>query len=145
VRNSFLPISLLLLATKLFATPAEVKVLIAPRSSLIASSGKIIVDVYWINQGDCEAVIPPANSYSISYSTISRTGRRVGSFSVEATASSHQRQDRTIAPRTVRRDEITIRIEATPDDLIELTGEFSAKKATFKSNVVVLTKQRDAR
>jgi hypothetical protein len=125
------------------AAAGPVSVYIAPRSSVIPRSGKVVFDVYWFNRGERAATIPSLESYSFACSVVSRTGKGLPRFLGGAVSSLHGNPDRPIPPRTVLRGEIQTDIDIAVDELVEVTAEFRGnRRGRFKSNTVVLVKRR---
>ena len=125
-----------------FAAP-PVSVYIAPRTALVPASGRVTFDVYWFNRSERAATIPSMESYSLAISVVSRNRTRLPRFLGSALSSLHGNPSRSIAPRTIIRDEITHEIDIFPDELAEVTAEFGGSRGrAFKSNTVVLAKTR---
>ena len=135
--------AVLVIGTCCGSAARDVSVFIAPRSSFIPASGKVVLDVYWFNATPRPAAIPTTESYTLSRELVSRTGKSLPRFIGGTQTTGHRSEDRQIPPRTVLHDEIVTQIEATADDLVQLTAEFWGKRrGKFKSNTVVLTKRR---
>ena len=66
------------IASQCAATERNVSVFIAPRSSLVPASGKVIIDVYWFNSSKRPRAVPNLESYSVMQSINSRSGRGLG-------------------------------------------------------------------
>jgi hypothetical protein len=142
MRAPLVIVALVGLAATVAATP-PVSVYIAPRSSIIPASGKVIFDIYWFNRSERPATIPTLESYSFSYDVISRSRRKLPSFRGSVVSSLHRDANRPIPARTIVRDELETSIEAKTDDFVEVTAEFWGKGGeTLKSNTVVLVKRR---
>jgi hypothetical protein len=133
----------LLIAASCASAANDVRVFIAARSSLIPVSGRVVIDVYWLNHTQRPTAIPTMESYTLSREIVSRSGKRMPRFLGGTQTTGHPSEDRPIPPRTVRRDEIVTQIDATADDFVLVTAEFWGKRhGRFKSNTIVPTKAR---
>jgi hypothetical protein len=123
---------------------AATRVFISPRSAVIPASGKVVLDVYWFNEGEAPAAIPGRGEYALMMVIGSRTGKGLPRVRGPAAIIDHKPADRRIAPRTlVRDDTITATIDAKNDEFVELKAEFQlAGGRRFESNTVILVKRR---
>jgi hypothetical protein len=125
----------LLLASALSAAAGDVRVLIAPRTAAIPGSGKVVFDIYWVNDGDKTAAIPLLERYRFFYSPVGPGSTAVG---LQLHTVDHTGRDRHIAPRSVVRDTASAKIDAGGAQLVEVSAEFRGEKSRYKSNSVVL-------
>jgi len=121
----------------------DVKVFIAPRSSLVPHSGKVVIDVYWFNTAETLRAIPNMESYGFSQMIASRTGQTLPRFIGGAHTIDHPSRDRAIPARKMVHDQVVVEVEITSDEFAELTADFSGTRCgTFKSNTIILVKRR---
>jgi hypothetical protein len=125
-------------------TPAadeRVKLLIAPRSLEVPSSGKVVLDVYWHNWSDRPARIPSLDTYLVLCSIIVK-GHEGGEARGTGLTVDHPASDRPIAPHAVIHDVITAQVELRRKEIgqvsLSVTGEHHKK---FESNTVVFTRR----
>ena len=124
---------------------AEVRVFIVPRSSLVPTSGRVLLDIYWLNDGERQAAIPGTGVYGFMATIRSRTGAGLPRVTAGQIVASHGVADRVIPAGTLARDEVTIptRFDLKPDEFVELRARFAlARGRRFESNTVLLTKRR---
>lgn len=133
------PIVVLLIAAATQAVAQDIRVLIAPRSVVVPQSGKVLVDIYWINRGSRSAVIPGAGVCSFSYSPVDATSNW-GSADIHVF--NHRPPDRQIPPRAIGRDTTTAELEFRGAKLLEVTGRFLGHRVEFESNSVVVRPSR---
>jgi hypothetical protein len=129
----------LLAVTVACACARDVRVFIAPRTSAVPRSGKVLFDIYWINSGFHPGVIPAVRRHSFSYVPHGRDSSWAG---VEALISSHPAPDRRIAPRSIVRDTATVDFDVRAAELLEVRARFSGDRSRFESNSVVLRVSR---
>ena len=103
----------------------DVKVFIAPRSSIVPSSGKVVLDVYWYNAAEAPKQIPNMESYSVSALINSRSDKTLGRALGGARIVDHPGQDRVIPARTMLHDQIAQEMKLTGDEFAEVSAEFS--------------------
>jgi hypothetical protein len=121
----------------------DVKVFIAPRSSLVPASGKVIIDVYWFNEAEQPRAIPNTKSYSITQVIDSRSGKSFGRATGSAVVVDHPDPDRVIPARTMLHDEIVEEVKITADEFAEVYARFRGTRCgIFKSNTVIVTKRK---
>ena len=129
----------LLLLTAVAASGGNVRVYIAPQTTLIPASGKVWFDIYWINESERSATIPAFERYSLIFSPLTRSA----SVGLEARTIDHPTPDRRIAGWVVH-DQTTVDINAKPNELVAISAEFRGDKSRFKSNIIVLRKSPKA-
>jgi hypothetical protein len=121
------------------AADERVKLLIAPRSLEVPSSGKVVFDIYWHNWSDRPAKIPSLDTYLVLCSVIV-PGHQGGEARGTGSTVDHPASDRVIAPHAVIHDTITAEVELKPKEIgqvsLNVTGEHHKK---FESNTVVFT------
>ncbi len=135
-------VMLLLLAPVADLFARDVRVFIAPRSSMVPRSGKVLFDVYWINDGRRPAAIPALQRYSFTYLPLGPTATTATAFGLSMLTADHPSADRRLAPGAVARDSATVDIDAKGADLVQIAAEFRGDRSTFKSNTVVLRTRR---
>jgi hypothetical protein len=142
MRALFVTTSFLIITTSVVFAQ-DVKVFIAPRSSLVPASGKVVIDVYWFNTAEQPRAIPNTKSYSITQVIDSRSGKSLGRAGGSAVVVDHPDPDRVIPARTMLHDEIVEEVKITADEFAEVSARFRGTRCgTFKSNTVILTKRR---
>ena len=133
----------LVFASLALAAAKDVRVFIAPRSALVADSGKVVFDVYWFNSAEKPRAIPNLASYSLSQEICSRSGKTLPRLVGGVQTVDHRSADRTIRGRTMLHDQIVAEVQITADEFAEISAEFwGIRCGTFKSNTVILTKAR---
>ena len=130
---------LLLLASIPSAAARDVRVFIAPHTAVIPRSGKVVFDIYWVNDGEKTVAIPLLERYTFFYSPVGPGSTAVG---LQLRTVDHTGKDRHIAPRTVVRDKATAEIDAGGAQLVQVSAEFQGEKSRYKSNSVVLRVSR---
>jgi hypothetical protein len=125
-----------LLLVVVAAKAESVKVYIAPRTNSIPVSGKVSFDIYWYNASDRPAAIPALERYSFVISVLAP----FAAVGLEGRTVDHPSANRSIAPYATIHDQTAITIDAKPNQLVAVTGEFRGDKSRFKSNTVVLRK-----
>ena len=125
------------------AFAGDVKVFIAPRSSLVPGSGKVVFDVYSFNTAEKPRGIPNTKSYSITQVIDSRSGKSLGRADGSVIVVDHPDPDRVIPARTMLHDQIVEDVRITADEFAEVYARFRGTRCgTFKSNSVILTRRR---
>jgi hypothetical protein len=123
------------------AADKRVKLLIAPRSLQVSSSGKVVFDIYWHNWSNRPTRIPSLDTYLVICSIII-PGREGGEARGTGSTVDHPASDRVIAPHAVIHDTITAEVELKPNEIgqvsLSVTGEHHKK---FESNTVVFTRR----
>ena len=132
MRTCLVILSLLLTAFAAFG--GSVKVYIAPRTTSIPASGKVLFDIYWINESERPAMIPAFERYSFTFSPLTRSA----TVGLEGRTIDHPSPDRSIAGWAIVHDQTTIEIDAKANELVAISAEFHGDKSRFKSNTVVL-------
>ena len=112
-------IIILLLASGVAVLARDVRVFIAPRTTLVPSSGRVIFDIYWVNDGEKAVIIPSMEHYTFFYSPVGPGGDEVG---LELRTVDHSGPDRKIAARSVVHDTAEAEIGAPGATLIEVTA-----------------------
>jgi hypothetical protein len=95
----------------------NVRVVIAPRSHAIPTSGKVVLAVQ------------------------SRTRQNEGEATSQGLILDHPAPGRQIEPHQVIRKQISVKVDAKPGDVVELSCEFPGQKAKLKCNAVVLRRK----
>jgi hypothetical protein len=136
-------ISSFFVVTMSVACASDVKVFIAPRSSLVPASGKVVFDVYWFNTAEQPKAIPNNKSYSFTQVIDSRSGQSLGRATGSAIVVDHPDPDRVIPARTMLHEQIVEEVRITANEFAEVYARFRGTRCgTFKSNSVILTKRR---
>ena len=117
----------------------SVQCYIAPRASVIPPSGKVLFDIYWANESDRPAMIPPLESYWFSTSSLPPA---LGSGGGHSVIVDHPSRDRVIGGWSLIYDQLTIWIDAKPSATVVVSAEFWGSDRKFKSNTVVLHASR---
>lgn len=111
----------------------DVKVFIAPRSSLVPASGKVVFDVYWYNTAEQPRAIPNTKSYSFTQVIDSRSGQSLGRAAGSAIVVDHPDRDRVIPARTMLHEQIVEEVRITADEFAEVSARFRGTRCgTFK-------------
>jgi hypothetical protein len=131
-------ISCLLIASGLAVLARDVRVLIAPRTIAIPSSGQVIFDIYWVNDGEKAVTIPALERYTFFFSPVGPSDAEVG-FQLRTV--DHSGPDRKIAPRSIIHENATAEIGARGANLVEVTAEFRGNRSRYKSNKVILRRE----
>jgi hypothetical protein len=119
----------------------NVRVVIAPRSHTIPTSGKVVLDVRCINETNHSLTIPSLDEYEVLSSVQSRTRQNEGEATSQGLILDHPAPDRQIEPHQVIRKQISVKLDAKPGDVVELSCEFPGQKAKLKSNAIVLRRK----
>ena len=116
----------------------DVRVFIAPQTTLIPASGKVTFDVYWTNSGSSARRISPRGVYEFSFSSLATEYTSIGNH---AALDYHTSPERRIMPRAIIRDRVVIPIGVHKHvRLIEVSARFARRgwSPDFTSNTVVL-------
>jgi hypothetical protein len=136
--RAILAASLLLLAA-FPAVARDVRVFIAPRDSVIPRSGKVIFDIYWVNESNRPAAIPLRQRYSFIFSPLAP---ELAWGATEFATVTHPGFDRVIPAHRVIHESATAQIDASGAKVLEVSAEFIGNKSRFESNTVVLRATR---
>jgi hypothetical protein len=123
------------------ARDAPIKLLIAPRSTQLPPSRRVVFDIYWHNWTDKPQAIPSLDTYWVSCWAIV-PGRDGGELRSSGSVLDHPAPDRRIAPHQVIHDIITAEVELKRGEI----GQFSLRvtgdhQKHFESNTVVFTRR----
>jgi hypothetical protein len=132
---------LLCFVTTAAAKDGPVKLLIAPRSTELPPSRRVVFDIYWHNWTDKPAAIPSLDTYWVACWAIV-PGHEGGELRSTGSVLDHPAPDRRIAPHAVIHDTITAEVDLKPREIgqvsLRITGEH---RKHFESNSVVFTRR----
>ena len=134
-------ILLLAIISTVVARDEPIKLLIAPQSTKLPQSRKVVFDIYWHNWTDKPRAIPSLDTYSALCWAIV-PGRNGGEMRGSGSVVDHPAPDRRIGPHAVIHDTITAEVELNRGEI----GQFSLRvsgehKKHFESNTVVFTRR----
>jgi hypothetical protein len=140
MRTTFTVACLLIIAAGT-AWAGPVLVVVTTTSSAIPSSGKVVLDVRCTNKTNHSVRIPSLDEYDVMSWIRSRTGQAGGEATTQGRILDHPLPDRRIEPHQVIRKQISVKLDAKPGDVVEVSCEFPGQKSKLKSNTVVLRRK----
>ena len=119
------------------AVARDVEVFIAPRTTVIPASGKVVFDVYWTNHGFHSEAIPARDgTYNFDFAC---PGTDYASAGNSFAPNNHAGRNRWLSPRTLIHDQVTVNIPINKRaPLTKVSAQFRGLDCKFDSNTVIL-------